>query len=248
MAPPSTDYGTYPQLPTGMEARPYPLGLRRYARLSHGFLCPPPSSRRPALRRPCPCPPAPVLGPPWPQSPLHWSCYRPLPVRQSIYSPDPNLFNLTHGNPLSRPSIPLGKPRDPPPLSATHPLRPHPTPDGSDLLGKGFVDPELGLCTVSSLADPILLQPATGNLTPGLHLAPSYQHALMYSNPTGRLHTSSVPEAAQWVCTPPPPEPNIPPVPVPSAGVLSATRTPSRPIPSAPSAGVPSARKDNTPW
>ncbi len=90
------------------------------------------------------------------------------------------------------------------------------------------------------------LQPDTGNLTPGLHLAPGYHHALVYSDPTGRLHTSSVPEVTQWVCTLPPPEP-IPPVPVPSAGVLSATRTTSRPIPSAPSAGVPSARKDDTP-
>ncbi len=66
------------------------------------------------MRRPCPCPPAPVLGPRWPKSPLHWSCYRPLPVRQGLYSPDPNPFNLTHGNPLSRPSIPLGKPREAP--------------------------------------------------------------------------------------------------------------------------------------
>ena len=137
-------------------------------------------------------------------------------------------------------------PETPPALAIAHPLRPHPTPDGSDLLGKGFVDPELGLCTVSSLADPILLQPGTGNLTPGVQLAPGYHHALVYSDPTGSLHTSSVPEVAQWVCTLPPPEP-IPPVPVPSAGVLSATRAPLLSVPSAPSAGVPSARKDDTP-
>ncbi len=56
-------------------------------------------------------------------------------------------------------------PETPPPLASAHLLRPPPTTDdGLDLLGHIFVDPELGPCTVSSLADPILLAPDTGNL------------------------------------------------------------------------------------
>jgi hypothetical protein len=95
-------------------------------------------------------------------------------------------------------------PETPPPLSTSHPLRPHPTPDGSDLLGKEFIDPDLGRCIVSSLSPPILLQPGTGNLTPGLRLSPGYHHALSYYDPSGKNHVSSVPEVAHWVCTLPP--------------------------------------------
>ena len=120
------------------------------------------------------------------------------------------------------------RPAPPPPASAAHPLRPHPTADGSDLLGKSFLDDELGPCTVSSLADPILLQPGTGNLTPGLRLAPGHHHALTYFDRTGRTHTSSVPEVAHWVCNCPLPVPAIPeplspdfPGPIPS-GLLAA--------------------------
>ena len=115
-------------------------------------------------------------------------------------------------------------PAPPPAPSASHPLRPHPTSDGSDLLGKSFLDDELGPCTVSSLADPILLQPGTGNLTPGLRLAPGYHHALTYFDPTGATHTSSVSEVAHWVCTSPLP------VLAPTAP-LSALSVPSAPVP-----------------
>ncbi len=44
------------------------------------------------------------------------------------------------------------RPEAPPPLTKAHPLRPHPNSDGSDLLGRIFVDPELGPCTVSALS------------------------------------------------------------------------------------------------
>jgi hypothetical protein len=75
---------------------------------------------------PYPCPQAPVLAPPWPQSPLHWSCYRPLPVRQVIYSPDPNPYNFSHGSPLDYPD-PLfhwAKPETPPPYLSPTPYDP----------------------------------------------------------------------------------------------------------------------------
>ncbi len=115
-------------------------------------------------------------------------------------------------------------PAPPPAASASHPLRPHPTSDGSDLLGQSFLDDELGPCTVSSLADPILLQPRTGNLTPGLRLAPGYLHAFTYFDPTGATHTSSVSEVAHWVYTSPLP------VPAPTAP-FSALSVPSALVP-----------------
>ena len=123
-------------------------------------------------------------------------------------------------------------PEAPPPLTNVHPLRPHPTSDGSDLLGRIFVDPELGPCTVSSLADPILLAPDTGNLAPGLRLAPGYHHALSYYDLSGRSHTSSVPEVAHWVCTLPPHPVPVTPAPVaasavPPENVLSDFRAPN---------------------
>ncbi len=90
-------------------------------------------------------------------------------------------------------------PEAPRPPTKAHPLRPHPNFDGSDLLGRIFVDPKLGPCTVSSLADPILLAPDTGNLTPGLRLASGYHHALTYYDLSGRSNTSSVPEVADDV-------------------------------------------------
>jgi hypothetical protein len=115
-------------------------------------------------------------------------------------------------------------PAPPPATSAAHPLHPNPTSDGSDLLGKSFLDDELGLCTVSSLADPILLQAGTGNLTPGLRLVPGYPHALTYFDPTSATHTSSVPELAHWVC-------NFPlPVPAPTEP-FSDLSVPSAPVP-----------------
>ena len=86
-------------------------------------------------------------------------------------------------------------------------------------MGRIFVDPELGPCTVSSLADPILLAPDTGNLAPGLRLAPGYHHALSYYDLSGRSHTSSVPEVAHWVCTLPPHPVPVTPAPVAASAV-----------------------------
>jgi len=137
-------------------------------------------------------------------------------------------------------------PETPPPLSTSHPLRPHPTPDGSDLLGKEFIDPDLGRCIVSSLSPPILLQPGTGNLTPGLRLSPGYHHALSYYDPSGKTHVSSVPEVAHWVCTLPPPAlaaPVLSHAPsAPSAGAFPNRALSSPSVPSAPLVHIPSAR------
>ncbi len=93
-------------------------------------------------------------------------------------------------------------------------------------MGRIFVDPELGPCTVSSLADPILLAPVTGNLTPGLCLAPGYHHALTYYDLSSRSNTSSAPEVAHWVCALPPHPMPVTPVPV-AASAMPAGNVPS---------------------
>ena len=55
----------------------------------------------------------------------------------------------------------------PPPLhpdpSAT---RPSPTLDGTDLIGRVFIDPDLGLCRVVEVGPPHRLAPGEGNLDP----------------------------------------------------------------------------------
>ena len=58
-------------------------------------------------------------------------------------------------------------PETPPPLSQSHPLRPHPASDGSDLLGRVFLDPELGRCTVSYNQTQATSPPAQGS-PPGI--------------------------------------------------------------------------------
>ena len=59
--------------------------------------------------------------------------------------------------------------------------RPFPTPDGSDLIGKWFNEPDEGICEIISTAPPFLLPPDTGNHDPtGPILAPGYHYCLHY--------------------------------------------------------------------
>jgi hypothetical protein len=83
--------------------------------------------------------------------------------------------------------------------------RPSPTLDGSDLIGRSFVDPELGLCRVIGTGQPNFLQPHTGNLAPGLRLSPGWHPTLSYTSITGRVDHSTVTEVARWILEHPPP-------------------------------------------
>ncbi len=122
-----------------------------------------------------------------------------------------------------------------PPISAPPPDptsdRPSPTLDGSDLIGRSFVDPELGLCRVTGAGQPTILQPHTGNLAPGLRLSPGWHPTLSYTTLTGRVDHSTVTEFARWILDHPPPTisqpvPHEPPVLPPSVpAVLPPTAT-----------------------
>jgi hypothetical protein len=87
--------------------------------------------------------------------------------------------------------------------------RPSPTLDGADLIGRAFVDPELGLCLVIGHGQPSFLQPNTGNLAPGQLLSPGWHPTLSYTTPLGTVEHSTVTEVAQWVQDHPPP-PSLP--------------------------------------
>ena len=89
---------------------------------------------------------------------------------------------------------------DPVPLPSS-PSRPNPTPDGSDLIGSWFNEPESeGLCQIVGTADPFLKQPEVGNRNPSSPLlAAGYHYMLKYKNATGAVHTTSLTEALDWL-------------------------------------------------
>ena len=87
--------------------------------------------------------------------------------------PDP-LFHFESANPHD-PSLP--------PVEG----RPDPQPDGSDLVGRWFREPDLGLCQVVETGPPFQLPPGAGNRAPGLQLAARLHHTLYYSTPAGAV-------------------------------------------------------------
>ena len=91
-------------------------------------------------------------------------------------------------------------PSTPPEPLPPSPSRPHPTADGSDLIGRWFVDPEEGLCHIISTASPFLKLPSVGNRNPSSPiLADGYHYMLRYTTPSGATHSSSLTEVADWV-------------------------------------------------
>ncbi len=54
----------------------------------------------------------------------------------------------------------------PPPTPDPSATRPSPTLDGTDLIGRVFNDPDLGLCRVVKVGPPHRLSPGEGNLDP----------------------------------------------------------------------------------
>jgi hypothetical protein len=87
-----------------------------------------------------------------------------------------------------------------PPTPDPSATRPSPTLDGTDLIGRVFNDPDLGLCRVVKVGPPHRLAPGEGNLDPtGLHLQAGWVPTLRYNSLGGTTHTSSVTEVAEWV-------------------------------------------------
>jgi hypothetical protein len=89
----------------------------------------------------------------------------------------------------------------PPPLPiSTTSARSSPTLDGTDLIGRVFNDPDLGLCSVTEVGPRLRLAPGEGNLNPtGPHLQAGWVPTLRYTSLGGATHTSSVTEVAEWV-------------------------------------------------
>ena len=133
---------------------------------------------------------------------------------------------------------------DAPPSPAIPDTRPDPAVDGTDLVGRWFQDPDLGLCQVmvTGKGPPHRLLPGAGNHARGPRLAPGFHHTLRYSTPSGDVETSSVAEVADWLtrfpATPPPPAPAPAPpsstAPAPAPHHRYPTRARTRPAAAAP--------------
>ena len=77
------------------------------------------------------------------------------------------------------PLFPFEDPASDPVLPDPTSSRPNPAFDGTDLVGKTFLDPDLGLCTVVAPAQPLFLSPQTGNLQPDPLLSPGWHPTLL---------------------------------------------------------------------
>jgi hypothetical protein len=122
----------------------------------------------------------------------------------------------------------------PPPLpTSPTSTRPSPTLDGTDLIGRVFDDPDLGLCQVIGVGPRLRLAPGEGNLDPtGPQLQAGWVPTLRYTSLGGATHTSSVTEVAEWVQTLAPSDPSpSPPVPNQSPSSPSPTTSSPRPRP-----------------
>ena len=106
------------------------------------------------------------------------------------------------------------------------PHRPNPNPDGSDLLGRWFRDPDLGACQVTALGTPVELPPGQGNRAPGVHLPAQWHNTLDYVTPDGTTETSSLTEVADWVTRYPMTSPPTDPAPTPTNTVVPTAPTP----------------------
>jgi hypothetical protein len=96
--------------------------------------------------------------------------------------------------------------------------RPNPRDNGSDLIGRNFVEPELGICAITETG-PVVHKPLTTraqmqqhrrSLHPSTPITPGAHYTLRYQQrTTGEEHYSSVAEVLQWIALgpflPPPP-------------------------------------------
>jgi hypothetical protein len=124
---------------------------------------------------------------------LHYRCHSVfVPATSAVRISD----TLSH---FPEPLFPFeAPPRGLPPPDPTAD-RPSPQFDGLDLLGRQFIDPELGACTVIGAGTPVFLQPRTGNLGPDPLLPSGWHPTLRYQTVANRIESSSVTEIARWV-------------------------------------------------
>ena len=95
----------------------------------------------------------------------------------------------------------------PPPTPDPFATHPSPTLDGTDLIGRVFNDPDLGLCRVVEVGPPHRLAPGEGNFDPtGPQIQAGWVPTLRYTSLGGATHTSSATEVAEWVQTLAPPD------------------------------------------
>ena len=91
-------------------------------------------------------------------------------------------------------------PAPPAPSPPGTPSRPNPTPDGSDMIGKWFNEPEEGICEIISTGAPYLLEPDAGNRhASSPRLAPGWHYTVQYRSPSGSIERASVTEVADWL-------------------------------------------------
>ena len=122
----------------------------------------------------------------------HYRCARVYTVKTGALRTSGTLSHFP--NPLfhwEAPAAPLALP----PTTA----RPTPAVGGSDLIGRCFMDPELGRCKITGLGSPYLLRWGQGNRADGATLTPGWHNTLRYVTPSGAEGASSVAEVAQWV-------------------------------------------------
>ena len=161
-------------------------------------------------------------------SPDHYRCF-------NVFFPSTGLSRvcetLSH---FPDPLFPFEDPTLLPSVPDPTASRPSPTFDGADLVGRRFLDPDLGPCLVTGPGPQTFLQPHTGNLDAGTPLNPGWHPTLTYSYLVSNRPTtshSSVSEVSRWV--------SLYPCPDPSPSPLSLSPSPARhPIP-ARTAGAP---------
>jgi hypothetical protein len=105
----------------------------------------------------------------------------------------------------------------PPAIPTAH--RPNPQPDGSDMIGLFFSEPELGICSVVATAPPFELVVGAGNRTDDDYIPPGWHQTLTIRLASGRTERCSVTEVARWyaACPPTPPHTHPPSTTTPTA-------------------------------
>jgi hypothetical protein len=107
--------------------------------------------------------------------------------------------------------------------------------------GLWFNEPEFGVCSIVSVAQPYELVVGAGNRTDADYLPPGWHQCVLLRTASGRTERVSVSEAARWLeaspHTPPPLVPARAPPPFPLPPIPTPLPAPPSPIPARPQAG-----------
>jgi hypothetical protein len=144
-----------------------------------------------------------VVGSPRCPGLLHWS--RPLSLPQPVFVPRTGVTRVSDTlDHFPDPLFPFEDPASDPVLPDPTSDRPNPTYDGSDLTGREFLDPDLGVGQVVGPSAPLFLSSQTGNLEADPYLSPRWQPTLLYKSVDSKNHRFAVSEVARWVVIHPP--------------------------------------------